>query len=258
MRLYFKYLYVRLRSVMEYKSSFFLTAFTQFLLTFTAFLSIDFLMSRFGAVGGFTYEEVMICYAVSYFSFAFAECFFRGFDTFHQMLGNGEFDRILVRPRNTVFQVIATRIEFTKLGRMAGALLVLVYAIGKGEIVWTLGAIGVLALMFVGGVVFFTGLFVAGAALCFFTVERLEFLNIFTDGGKELGRYPLSIYGKEILAIFTFVLPFACAQYYPFLYLSGRSDSLLYALAPLACFLFLIPCYVFWRIGLRHYRSTGS
>ena len=76
--------------------------------------------------------------------------------------------------------------------------------------------------------------------------------------GKELGRYPLSIYGKEILAIFTFVLPFACAQYYPFLYLSGRSDSLLYALAPLACFLFLIPCYVFWRIGLRHYRSTGS
>ena len=258
LRLYIKYFSVRFRSAMEYKTSFFLTFFTQFVLTFTAFLSIDFLMRRFGAVGGFSYAEVLICYAISYFSFAFAECFFRGFDTFHQMLGNGEFDRILVRPQNTVFQVIATRIEFTKLGRMSGALIVLGYAISESTISWTAAKVCILALMFVGGVVFFTGLFVAGAALCFFTVDRLEFLNIFTDGVREMGRYPLSIYGKEILFIFTFVLPFACVQYYPFLYLSGRSDSLFCALAPLACFLFLIPCYIFWRIGLRHYRSTGS
>ena len=63
---------------------------------------------------------------------------------------------------------------------------------------------------------------------------------------------------KEILLFFTLVMPFACVQYYPFLYLSERSDNLLTALSPLACFLFLIPCYVFWRIGQRHYRSTGS
>ena len=258
LRLYVKYLSVRFRSVMEYKSSFFLTFFTQFILTFTAFLSIDFVMNRFGAVGGFSYAEVLICYAVSYFSFAFAECFFRGFDTFGTMLSNGEFDRIMVRPRNTVFQVIATRIEFTKLGRMLGALIVLAYAIAESTIDWTLGKAGVLVLMFVGGVTFFTGLFIAGAALCFFTIQRVEFINIFTDGVRELGRYPLSIYGKEILLFFTLVMPFACVQYYPFLYLSERSDNLLTALSPLATFVFLIPCYVFWRIGQRHYRSTGS
>ena len=35
-------------------------------------------------------------------AFALAECFARGFDTFASMLGNGTFDRILVRPRGTV------------------------------------------------------------------------------------------------------------------------------------------------------------
>ena len=47
-------------------------------------------------------------------------------------------------------------------------------------------------------------------------------------------------------------------QYYPLLFLLGRTDSLWNALSPLATLIFLIPAYLFWRFGLRHYRSTGS
>ena len=47
-------------------------------------------------------------------------------------------------------------------------------------------------------------------------------------------------------------------QYYPFLYLTGRSGSLFYFLTPLIACLFLIPCFLLWRVGVRHYKSTGS
>lgn len=83
-------------------------------------------------------------------------------------------------------------------------------------------------------------------------------INILTDGGREFGKYPLSVYGKGILKFFTYAVPHALFQYYPLLYLTDRSDSKLYMLLPLLALGFLIPCLIIWKIGVRHYRSTGS
>ena len=115
-----------------------------------------------------------------------------------------------------------------------------------------------LVFLLLGGTAYFAGLFLIYAAFCFFTLEGLEFMNILTEGGKEFGAYPLAIYGKGMLAAFTFVLPMACFQYYPFLYLTGRSADPWLLLTPACCFLFLLPCYVFWRFGVRRYKSSGS
>lgn len=42
---------------------------------------------------------------------------FRGFDKFEDMISNGEFDRILTRPEGLIFQVLASKIEFERIGR---------------------------------------------------------------------------------------------------------------------------------------------
>jgi ABC-2 type transport system permease protein len=104
----------------------------------------------------------------------------------------------------------------------------------------------------------FFGLFLVYAAFSFFTVEGLEFMNIFTDGGREFGRYPYSIYGQGVLKFLTYVIPLALVQYYPLMYLLGREESMLYAFIPLLSIFFLLPCYGFFRIGLQKYKSTGS
>ena len=83
-------------------------------------------------------------------------------------------------------------------------------------------------------------------------------MNIFTDGGREFGQYPLSVYGEGVLKFLTYVVPLTLVQYYPLLYLVGEKENPLYGLLPLAALLFLLPCALIWRIGLRHYRSTGS
>ncbi|HWQ59512.1 MAG TPA: ABC-2 family transporter protein [Clostridia bacterium] len=258
MRLYFKYLGIQLRCQMQHKSSFLLNMLGQALTSLTTFLGVYFMFLRFHTVAGFSFEEVLLCFATVLLSFSAAECFGRGFDAFSRMLGNGQFDRVLVRPRNEVFQVLGTNVDFTRLGRFLEAVVVFVYAIPRCGVVWTWDKVVTLALMLVCGAIVFVGLFIVYAALCFFTTEGLEFINIFTDGGREFGRYPFSVYGEGVLKFFTFVVPLALFQYYPLMYLLGRADRWWYCLLPPLSTLFLIPCLLLWKLGVRHFRSTGS
>lgn len=258
MKLYFKFISIQLKSQMQYKASFFMTAVGQFLVSFSAFLGVYFMLSRFHSVKGFEFSEILICFSVVLTSFAISECFVRGFDVFPRLIQSGNLDRILLRPRNEVFQVLTSNIEFTRFGRLLQALLMLAYAVPTSGIVWSFDKIMTVVLMIIGGIAVFSSLFVLYAGISFFTIEGLEFMNIFTDGSKEFGKYPISIYGKGILKFYTYVVPIALFQYYPFLYLVGRSDSIGLMFLPLLGFLFMIPCYSFFRFGLRRYKSTGS
>ncbi|MCL2549329.1 MAG: ABC-2 family transporter protein [Symbiobacteriaceae bacterium] len=258
MRLYGSYFLMNLKSQMQYKVAFFLVTSGTFLASFGTLLGVWIIFDRFEVVEGFTFAEVLICYAAMLISCSLAELFARGFDTFPRMLGNGEFDRILVRPRNVIFQVLATRMEFTRLGRFFQALVVMLYAIPNCGVLWSGDKVLTLSLMVGCGSLLFFALFLVYAAFSFFTVEGLEFMNILTDGSREFGRYPFAIYGDAVLRFLTYLIPMALIQYYPLLYLLGRSQRVEHMLAPLAALLFLVPSYAFFRYGLGKYRSTGS
>lgn len=258
MKLYLKYFGIHLRSQMQYKKSFFMMTLGQCLVAFSGYLSIYFMFTRFSSVRGFEYNEVLLCYSVVLGAFSLSECFFRGFDSFASIISNGEFDRIMVRPRGIIPQVLGQKIELTRTGRLIQAIIVFSFAMPAAGVEWTAGRIAVLVLMIVSGVAVFSGLFIIYASICFFTTEGLEFMNIFTDGGREFGRYPFSVYGREVLTFYTYIIPLALFQYYPLMYITGRTDSLLNAAAPVFALLFLIPCMVFWRFGVRRYKSTGS
>lgn len=258
MRLYLKFFSIHLKSQIQYKASFFLTALGQFLVSFTTLLGLFFMLSRFNEVAGFSYQEVLLCFGTVLMAFSLAECFGRGFDVFPRMLGNGEFDRALVRPRPIVYQVLASKMEFTRIGRVLQSIVVFCYAIPASGVIWTADKILTLTLMVVCGSIIFLGLFLIYAAVSFFTLEGLEFMNVLTDGGKEFGRYPYAVYGDGVLKFLTYVVPLALFQYYPLLYLLDRESGAIYMLSPLIGLLFLIPCYALWRFGLSHYKSTGS
>jgi len=258
MILYSKYIAIHMKSQMQYKASFFLTIFGQFCISFTVLLGIFFMMNRFNTVDDFSLQEVLLCFATVLLAYSVAECFARGFDLFPQMISNGEFDRVLVRPRGIIFQVLAGKVDFSRLGRLTQAVVVFCYAIPSSDVIWTGDKIVTLVLMIVCGVLVFFGLFLIYAAVAVFTIEGIEFMNVLTDGGREFGTYPFSIYGESILKFLTYVVPLALFQYYPLLYLLGREQGIEYMLAPLASLLFLIPAYAFWRYGLYKYKSTGS
>jgi len=244
--------------MMQYKVSFLLTAVGQFLVSFNVFLGIFFLFQRFSNVKGFSYSEVLLCFSIMLLEFSLAEMYARGFDMFPNLVRRGEFDRIMVRPRSPILQVLGSRFELTRIGRMLQAVVMFVYGISVSGVNWTFGKVMTVVFMLIGGSALFTGLFLIYASLSFFTLEGLEFMNVFTDGAREYGKYPVNVYGKRMLQFCTFIVPYALVQYYPLLYLLGRVDSPAYIFIPLLAVLFLVPCYGLWRFGVRHYQSAGS
>ena len=64
LRLYKKYFSIHLKSVMQYKASFFITLIGNFITSFTVFLGVVFMFQRFHKVKDFQFSEVVLCYGI--------------------------------------------------------------------------------------------------------------------------------------------------------------------------------------------------
>ena len=58
-------------------------------------------------------------------------------------------------------------------------------------------------------------------------------MNIFTDGSKEFGQYPMDMFKKEVLLLFTFLVPLACVNFYPLKFILGKSNNIWFLISPL-------------------------
>ena len=86
MRLYFKYLAMQLKIALAYKKTFIISLLAKTVTTVFSFVSIIFLFNKFGDIAGYTINDVMICFIVSFLGYSLSECFFRAFDRFDTIL----------------------------------------------------------------------------------------------------------------------------------------------------------------------------
>ena len=258
---YFLLALADLRSQMQHKASFVLGAVGNFCATIIDFLGIWTLFASFGALDGWTLAQIAVLYGVINLSFSIAEAVGRGFDLFAGMVKSGDFDRVLLRPRGTLFQVLSSRLELTRLGRFAQGAGVLILGIAAQPQGMSAGQLGLLLLCILGGVALFLGLLMMQAAMCFWTVESLEAFNVLTYGGVTKAGYPLSVYRSWFRRFFLYVVPLGCLNYLPAAVLFGKDlpyPAFTAYLAPVAGGLFLLLGALVWQLGVRHYRSAGA
>ena len=84
-------------------------------------------------------DEVAFLYAMSSISFALTDLLVGHFDQFPQKIRDGNFDILLVRPRGTLFQVIASDFQMRRLGKAIQGAIVLGYVVGTLGIPWMPG-----------------------------------------------------------------------------------------------------------------------
>lgn len=258
MKEYLKYFKINLKSEMQYKASFILSFISQFFVFFGYYFTIICLFDKFSNVKGFTLYEVLLTFSIIQFGFAFCETFFRGVDVFDRLIVDGDFDRLLLRPQNILLQVFGSEISFVKLSRLLQAIIILIITIINIDIVWNTKKIITLIFMLLSSVLIFLGIFILAASYCFLTVKGLEVRNVFTDGGKHMAQYPIGIFRKGFVFIFTYIIPFGCVNYYPLLYLTDRVNNSLFIFIPLVTIIYLIPCILIFYQGVKRYSSVGS
>jgi ABC-2 type transport system permease protein len=261
--LYKRYISISFKSQMQYKVSFLLQTVGQFLAIAIEFLGIWALFSRFHSIGTWTLGEVTLFYGMVNISFACADALGRGFDTFGKIIKSGDFDRLLLRPRTTVLQLLGTEFTLKRIGRFFQGFVVMGWSLSTLNIPFSLKALWLLSSSFIGGVALFVGIVIVQATLTFWTIESLEMMNILTYGGVETAEYPLSIYRKWFQQFFTFLVPLACVNYFPLLAVLEKENTFSVPLwfcyiSPMAGILFLLVALQLWKAGERHYCSTGS
>lgn len=263
LRLYLRYAAVSIRSQLQYRASVVMQSIGIFLVTSVEFLGVWVLFDRFGQVRGWQLPEVAFFYGTISIAWALCDALGRGFELVAPMLKAGDFDRLLLRPRSVALQVLGQELTLRRVGRLVQGALVLGYAIATLDVAWSIPRVLLLVAGIAGAICTFLGLLVLQATSAFWTTESLEVWNAFTYGGVTMGQYPLSIYRSWLRGFFLYVIPLGCSTYLPNVAILGHPDplgtpELLQWLAPLAGPLFLAASLAVWRIGIRHYRSTGS
>jgi len=265
MTMYCRLLTIRMRAQLQYRISFLLDLTATALSTAMGFGTLALIFQRFDNIAGWTLGEVAFLYGMIDTAFGTMDMFFSGFDpdTFGPMVQRGEFDQLLLRPVNITLQVLGSDIALRRLGRIAQGIVILGIALTLVDVRWTLAKIAYLPVVLASLVAFFGGLFIIGSTTTFWTVQRVEVINIFTYGGTEMMAYPMHIYAKWMRRFFTYVIPAIFLSYYPALYFLDRPDPLRMPpfapfLSPVVGFSILAAALAFWRFGIRHYTSTGT
>ena len=258
MSLYFKFMKIHFKSELQYKLSFALSFISQFIVFFGYYFTIICLFDKFSNIKGFTLYDVLLTFGIIQFGFSFCETFFRGIDTFDDLIVNGTFDRLLLRPQNILLQVFVNEVSFVKASRLIQSIIILVIAIINLEVVWTIDKIITLIFMLISSIFVFLSIFILAASYCFFTVKGLEVRNVFTDGGKHMAQYPIGIFKKGFVFVFTYIIPYGFVNYYPLLYILGHKMNKLLIFSPLITILYLIPSVIIFYKGIKRYSSVGS
>lgn len=259
-RLYFRYVAAAFRSQMQYPASFVMHVVGSFALQITHLISLVMLFDRFDTLGRWTLQEVLIFDGMALMSSAFAKVYMRGLLNVGTMVQSGEFDRILLRPRSTILQAMGADLQFMRLGEFINGLVpfaigVIMVRPGWNAFDWML----VVMAMTLGSMTY-AGIALIRAAVSFYTVESLELFNIFIYGGVEANTKPMDIYIGWFRDFFVYVIPLGAINYLPMSVLLDMHyvpDWLAYT-SPLMGVVFFAVCMLAWRIGVRHYRSTGS
>ena len=258
-KLYFRYLRVHLLSALEYRGWWLLVVQVAFSCIAEP-LGTILLFLRFGRVGEWSVERLLLVYAMAATSFGLAKTFCRGLDNFpFRMVRGGDFDRLLLRPRSLCLQASASVFHLHRAAQPVVGLALILWSLWRQDIAPTPLRVLILVLALAGGFATYTGVFAMTSGISFFTVKAVDWITVFTNASCQVARIPHPYLPGALKDLFTFFMPLLVAAYYPAAVACGWGESLWTAFLALPAGLaFLGLGLVVWRFGIRHYQSTGS
>ena len=261
--IYGRLVYGRIRSQLEYRLSFALQLLGTTLIALLDFVAILVIFENVPALAGWSIEEVALLYAIASIAFALTDLVIGHLDLLPNMIREGDFDLILVRPLPSLLQVVASDFSLRRLGKAVQGIGVLVYALVQLDVDWSLGKVAMIPLSVAAGAVIYAGVWVALATIAFWIVDAIEFVNAFTYGGNFLSQYPLNVFARWLRGLVIFVVPLAFVAYFPALYVLDKEDHLglpdvLQFASPAVAFASVLAAGALWRVAIRHYRSAGG
>lgn len=218
----------------------------------------------FGEINGWSTYELLLLFSFVYITYGMLIVFFTGFRDFEHIVNSGQFDRLLLRPRGLLFQVIASNVDwFATIGHGGLGVILFIFSTVKLNIEWNLIKIFYCILSIVGGVLIQGAIFLIVATLSFYFIKTGNIKTLFYSNIRRFANYPISIFPKFIQYIMTYVVPFAFVNYFPACFLINKNISKDYGniylyMSPIVGIIMYIFAYCFWKYSIKYYKSTGN
>ncbi|WP_163506795.1 ABC transporter permease [Fodinicola acaciae] len=261
--IYLRLVGAQIRAQASYRRSFVIDLLSQAALALVEISTVAIFFGVTRSIGGFTLAPAMLISALAQTCFRLGDLVGGGMDNMAELVRRGRIDAQLVRPMSALGQIFVNTLEVRVFGGVAQGMIVLGIALAFNDIAWSPVKVLLLLVTLVSGMVSVSAIFVAGGTLTFWIIDSRPISDAFTYGGRDFITYPITIYGPVFRTLFAFVLPFAFVAYYPALALLDRPDPLglpawLGYCSPVAAAVLALAATAFWRVGIRHYRGTGS
>ena len=250
-----------LQARLEYKADFFTGILANILVTLSGLLFIVFLMNgdTITSLGGWKREEVLFIYGYSMIGMAIFNTFAPNLYRFgDKYIIQGQFDRVLLRPLNSLCQVLFESFNLESVGSLGVGLGLVYYTASNLGISFSLVDIIWLLLSGLSGGIILLSVFIFLASLSFHFQDRLG-IGAPVFSLITFGRYPLPIFNEAIQFILRWVVPFAFVAFYPATYFFGRRGFEFYCyFTPVMAVICLTVASLAWRFGVSRYSSTGT
>ena len=244
---------------LEYRLDFFSSVFASFLGTLASFGFLLIVFSRVPAVKGWSFEEMVFLYGFSLIPLGIFNVLSWNLYMFpDRYLIEGRFDRVLLRPVSSVFQVLFEAFRLESLQETLTGVVAVIWASRKLHLEFGPVDILLFVLWALLGASIYLAIFVGLSATSFWIEDRIGIVPpIFNL--MQFGRYPLSIYDAWIRFVLSFVIPFAFATFFPTIRFLRRAEFLHeFWAVPLVAAATCAIALVAWNEGVKRYHSTGS
>ncbi len=256
-RLYLWYFRANWLSLMAYPVPFALQNLFGIVYSLGSVAAVWVLFSKIRAIGQWTFPQVMLIYGLSIFSRSLFHLYWVEIVTLTQMVRNGDVDRLLVRPLNPLFQVVAGYLDNDDYGELAVSIYLMWTSLGMlgqrtaANLLWLLVA------GFSGSIIFASVHIVANAT-AFFTVEARG-ITALAWSMDEFTRYPADMYQKGVRFLITWLVPVTFASFYPaqLVFGDGRMAAIA-RLTPLVAAAAFAAANRFWQWAMDHYQGAGN
>jgi ABC-2 type transport system permease protein len=253
---------INLLTALEYRENFLLWAAFAVVYHGTAIAALWVVLDAFPSMNGWDFRDMAFLYGIWMLAHALHDTLFFGVGNVPEHVRDGEFDRILIRPLDTLFAVIAIPGQVFPDELILG-LVYFCVATWYAHVRVDLAFIVTVPFVIVGGTMIelAINLIIATISFWFVRVDAVRWIVLQLE--SEFTRYPIGIYSRGVRLFLTFVFPFAFMNYFPaayFLHKPGSTFGLpatVGLLTPAVGVAVLALAYAFWRIGLDRYQGVG-
>lgn len=211
------------------------------------------------SLGGWSLEEIIFLYGFSLIPKGIDHLLFDNlWNVSNYTIRNGDFDKYLIRPINSLFYVLIEKFQIDALGELIMGITLICVTLPHLSIEFDGLKIMLSILVIPFSTLIYTGVKIITTSISFW-IKRSGNITYTIYMVSDFAKYPITIYNNLIKSVITYIIPFAFTTFYPVNYiLTGENPFFSIGFTVVISILLIGLGSFIWNRGIKAYESSGS